>query len=249
MAICHNCFVIYMKNKVLVLMFLMCCACSFTKKNEDVKKPSENHIEEKVQDDVDIKDEYIDDNNTPIALYEKNGSSLKILNEFSSKIMTKKDIKTFQAFLSNEPLISYAGKKYANFYYEKYNEINKDHKYKVGFNLKYTLNDGTVISQNIFNPSTTQTNYDYIEVYLYDAYKHRNDSFYSHIEEKEYNDDTLITSIKLTAGSKFNDIKSKIILTVFTYDDDDFDEVTKEYRGNSKYSIAISDLNKTYEEN
>ena len=113
--------------------------------------------------------------------------------------------------------------------------------------MLYTLNDGTIISQNILGPSTTQTNYDYIETYLYDAYKHRNDSFYSHIEEKDYNENTLITSIKLTAGSKFNDIKSKIILTVFTYDDDDFDEETNAYRGNSKYSIVISDLNKTYE--
>ena len=47
--------------------------------------------------------------------------------------------------------------------------------------------------------------------------------------------------------SDMPDIKSKIILTVFTYDDDDFDEETNAYRGNSKYSIVISDLNKTYE--
>lgn len=229
------------------MLFLSGCSF-FNKKEEEKVKSTSNTTIKKEDSEEDIEPSYVDDNNTPIALYERNGSTLKKLSTFDSKITVKKDIKTFQAFPSDEETINHSGTKYANYYYEKWNEVNPDKKYKVGFNLSYTLNDGTNISQNILGPSTTQTNYDYIEVYLYDAYKHRNDSFYSHIEENEYNDETLITSIKLTAGSKFNDIKSKITLTVFTYDEDDFDPDNNEYRGNSKYSVTISDLNKTYDE-
>ena len=231
---------------ILLVSIVLLSGCSFFK-NES-KEVKEEPKPQEVEKEEEKEPEYTDDNTMPIGLYERNGSKIKKLSEYSAKIIVKKDIKTFQAFPSAEEEINHSGKRYADYYYEKWMEQNPEKKYKVGFNLKYTLNDGTIISQNILGPSTTQTNYDYIEVYLYDAYKHRNDSFYSHIEEKEYNDDTLITSIKLTAGSKFNDIKSKISLTVFTYDDDDFDPTTNEYRGNSKYSVVISDLGKTYEE-
>lgn len=248
MPICNNYFVIIMKNKILFCLLILCCGCSVFNRKEEPKKELKDNVKEEIkEEDIPKEPEYVDDNNTPIGLYERNGSKLKLLSEFNSKIQVKKDIKTFQAFPSKESEINHSGKRYADYYFEKYNEVNQDRKYKTGFNLKYTLNDGTEISQNIFGPSTTQTNYDYIEIYLYDAYKHRNDSFYSHIEERDYNDETIITSIKLTAGSKFNDIKSKIVLTVFTYDEDDFDE-NNEYRGNSKYSVVISDLNKNYDE-
>ena len=150
-------------------------------------------------------------------------------------------------FFSNEDQVQFSNMKFGEYFYNTFNELNPEKKYKIGFNLSYDLTDGTHISQNIFGPSTTQTNYDYIEVYLYDSYKHRNDSFYSHIEEFEYNEETLMTSIKLTAGSKFNDISSKITLSVFTYNEDDFDEETSEYRGVSKYSLLISNSNKNYE--
>ena len=235
------------KLTVLLISIFLLSGCSLFKKEEpSIKK--ENKTQEVKEEEKVVEPSYVDENTTPIALYERNGSRLNKLTEYNTKVNIKKDIKTFQAFPSIDNEINHAGKRYADFYYEKWMELNPEKKYKVGFNLTYTLNDGTKISQNILGPSTTQTNYDYIEVYLYDAYKHRNDSFYSHIEERDYNDDTLITSIKLTAGSKFNDIKSRITLTVFTYDADDFDPVTNEYRGNSKYSVIISDLNKSYEE-
>jgi len=233
------------KYIAIIIMILLLCSCS----EKDNPKDHVPKIKEEVKDNQQVVDDtpkYVDDNNIVIGLYDRNGNSLSLYKSFETRVQVKKDINTFQAFFSNDETVSYSGR-YAEYYYQKFNEVNPEKKYKVGFNLSYELNDGTKISQNIFGPSTTQTNYDYIEVYLYDAYKHRNDSFYSHIEENEYNDDTFITSIKLTAGSKYNDIKSRITLTVFTYDDDDFDEETKEYRGNSKYSILISDLNKNYE--
>ena len=235
-----------MKSKIvsLILFTLLISGCNiFPKKEEKVEL---KEIPSEKKEEVVSEPSYVDDNQIKVAFYNKNGYTLSLAQGYNGPINIKKDITTFQVFFSNDEQVVFSNQKFGEYFYNTFNEINPEKKYKVGFNLSYDLVDGTHISQNIFNPSTTQTNYDYIEVYLYDSYKHRNDSFYSHIEEYEYNDETMITSIKLTAGSKFNDIKSKITLTVFTYDEDDFDE-NNEYRGNSKYSLLISNSNKSYE--
>jgi len=236
-----------MKKRIflfLIISFFL-VGCGPKKKEKPKTKPKETYKEPEPEV---TEPTYVDENQIIVGLYDRNGTTLKLQKEYNGPINIKKDITTFQVFFSNEEEIRYSNMKFGEYYLNKFNEVNPEHKYKVGFNLRYTLNDGTEISQNIFGPSTTQTNYDYIEVYLYDSYKHRNDSFYSHIEENEFNDETNITSIKLTAGSKFNDISSRVTLTVFTYDDDDFEENTNEYRGNSKYSVTISNINKNYEE-
>ena len=51
-------------------------------------------------------------------------------------------------------------------------------------------------------------------------------------------ENTLLTSIKLTAGKKVNEISSDILVTAFTYDNDDFD-LDNNYIGISKYQIII----------
>lgn len=235
-----------MKSKIslLILAILLISGCSFFQKEENIEL-KEKPVEQK--EEIVEEPEYFDDNTIKVAFYNKNGYSLSLAHDYNGPITVKKDITTFQVFFSNEDQVQFSNMKFGEFFYNTFNEINPEKKYKIGFNLSYDLIDGTHISQNIFGPSTTQTNYDYIEVYLYDSYKHRNDSFYSHIEEYEFNDETLTTSIKLTAGSKFNDISSRITLSVFTYDEDDFDDVTNEYRGVSKYSLSISNSNKNYE--
>ena len=59
---------------------------------------------------------------------------------------------------------------------------------------------------------------------------------YSHLEE--VNDNTLMTSIKIYAVDGIDNVQN-IILTAFTYDDeDDFDD-NGNYRGSSSYTINI----------
>ena len=80
--------------------------------------------------------------------------------------------------------------------------------------------------------------WEHLMTYLYDDYANRNKSFYSHIENNEYNENTLFTAIKLQSSYSCSEITSNIYLTVFTYDtEDDFEN--NEYRGNSKYTITI----------
>ena len=56
--------------------------------------------------------------------------------------------------------------------------------------------------------------------------------------KEEFNENTLVTAIKIQSSYSIDQIASKITLTVFTYDtEDDFEN--NEYRGNSKYSMDI----------
>ena len=108
--------------------------------------------------------------------------------------------------------------------------------YRIGYIINFSTTESN-INKTIISPKDTTEFYDYLEVYLYDDY-HRNGGWYSHTTEEEFNSETLLTSIKLTAGEKVNEITSDITLTVFTYDEDDFDE-NNNYRGNSKYTITV----------
>ena len=75
-------------------------------------------------------------------------------------------------------------------------------------------------------------------IYLYDDIHQEDGAWYSHVTEEEFNENTILTSIKLTGSTLTNDINSDITLTVFTYDEDDFDE-SNNYRGISKDTIII----------
>ena len=231
------------KKVIIVLVIILLCGCA--------KQGEEKVINDPINDEEVIEQEvepsYVDENSFPIAFYtSKNGVFYK-LTEIKEGFVTKKDITTVQVFPSTDEAITLSTDK-GNAFYNKWVEFDENHVIKQGFNISYTLKDGTEISQNIMGPATTQLNYDYIEIYLYDAYAHRNDKWYSHIEEREMNDNTFFTSIKLTAGSKVDQIASKIKLTTFTYDtEDDFLE-NGDYRGQSQYSIDICDTNTTCNE-
>jgi len=82
--------------------------------------------------------------------------------------------------------------------------------------------------------------FDYVQLYLYDDVHKEIGAWYSHVTEEEYNEDTLLTSIKLTASTNIDKIISNITVIAFSYDEDDFDEEGF-YRGKSKWEVKIVD--------
>ena len=220
-----------MKKIIIICACLLLCACG-SKKNSEVNKI--NNSVKKVEE---VKDTYKDDNNTIVGLYLEKGRTLELVTDYSTDIVSGKDIGVYQIYFSNDNIVN-LNNKFGEEYYNKIISLDNHESIKVGFNIKYSLSNGENINQTITNPSNTITS-GYILNYLYDDYKNRNSNYYSHIEESEYNDDTLFTSIKLYANS-IDLLTSDIELTVFTYDtDDDFDELGN-YRGNSKYTVNIS---------
>ena len=213
----------YKKIIIVLIIILVCCGCINTKKVEKKKK-------KKVS--VEYIEKYKDLNNTPISFYTINGSKLDKLTKINKKIVSMEDIGLFQVFPSNEESVSIN-----NFALDYYNEWTKYNNIKLGFNIKFST-DTETISYNILNPSNCMDKWEYVMNYLYDDYANRGKSFYSHIEENEYNENTLFTAIKLQSNDKAYDIKNKILLTVFTYDTED-DFLDGEYRGNSSSTLTI----------
>jgi hypothetical protein len=168
----------------------------------------------------------------PISFYENN-----------KKITTKKvvfevgrDLGIFQVFPSNEDSIDNW-----NHFYDEWSKYDTNHNTKIGYNVSFTTHDGKSISYNILNPTYPKEYDSYMMPFLYDDYNNRGKSWYSHVEENSYNENTFLTSIKLFANGDISNINSNINLTVFTYDtEDDFDPITKEYRGNSKATLVLT---------
>ena len=113
-----------------------------------------------------------------------------------------------------------------------YNDIDD---YKIGFNIKFILKDGTNFNGNFLEPDIYKFG-KYFYVYLYDDINQEDNVSYSHLEEMK--DNNKITSIKIYAVDGIDEVDN-FILSVFTYkDDNDFDE-NGNYRGKSIYGIRI----------
>ena len=221
-----------MKRIILIIIpLLLLCGCE----KKEIKE--EKIIKPEVQKE-EVKPDYIDTNKTPIGIYELNGNTLKKLTTINRQTIIEEDLGIFQVYPSNEDEIS-LNTSFANSYYEHWQEYKSNTNLKVGFNLKFHLSSGEDISYNILYPSDCMNKWEYLMNYLYDDYANQGKGFYSHIENNEYNENTLFTAIKLQNSYQIAEVDSKIVLTVFTYDtEDDFDE-NGEYRGNSSYSMTI----------
>ena len=216
-------------KKLFILIFILltitgCTKEEITNKEQKVENPKE--VEE-----VEI---YQDENTTPISIYQLNNNTLKKLDTIEKTLNVEEDIGIFQIYPSTENTIS-LNKNYGQVFYDewiKYKNI------KLGFNIKYTLKNNETTSYNIFSPKETFDHWEYLMNYLYDDFNNQHKYFYSHLEDKDMNESTVITSIKLQAAYKCREI-TNIKLTVFTYDSED-DFLDNEYRGNSQSTMTIN---------
>lgn len=217
-------------KKIIYLIFLLVLVsgCGYNKEID-------NKIEE-VNEDKEEKEVYQDDNEIKLGLflYDNNYYNKERLEEtYYTSFINGTDIGSFEVFLTDDKIVN--GKNFKevwNNYYNKYTNIEN---YKVGFNIKFILEDGTNYSANFLEPDIYRFS-DYFYVYLYDDINQEDNSFYSHLEET--NEDTMLTSIKLYAASGIDKVQN-IVLSAFTYDSsEDFDE-NGTYRGNSLYVIRI----------
>ena len=217
------------KILLLLIIFLMGCTPKEDINNEEKILENNDISKEEI-----VEEQYIDDNPIKLGLYLYTGSynNKEKLSTYETPFVSGSDIGSFEVFFTDEEVINgNSFKSLFNSYYDKYVGIDN---YKIGYNIEFTLSDGTVNKFNLLEPNTYLYG-DYFYTYLYDDIHVNDGEFYSHLES--INDDTLITSIKIYAVDKIDEV-DKIKLTVFTYDNDDFDEEGN-YKGTSKYSINI----------
>ena len=224
------------KNYFFILLFIIIVVVSGCK-NEKTKENIKEEVTEPIIEEKEEIPKYIDINNTPISFYTLQGNKLIKLTEITKHLNVEEDIGLFQIFPSNENEIL-LNKSFGETFFEEWNKYNTNNNLKIGINIKFNLTNEE-ISYNIFGPENTFEKWEYLMNYLYDDYANRGKGYYSHIEENDYNENTLFTAFKMQSSYNCNEIISPIQVTVFTYDSlDDFDN--NEYRGNSHYTFKIN---------
>ena len=202
------------------------------------------HVEEEVisdnlREEVSEKDEYVDDNPIEVGFYRYYGSSREreLLISYETSFENLVDIGSFEVFFTRDSFIS--GGQFQEVWKDYYNRYEGIDNYKIGFHISFGVSNGEVYSRNILSVSDIKDFVYYVQVYLYDDVNQEVGTFYSHLEAIE--EDTIISSIKVTGGTAVSEVITPITLTVFTYNgEDDFDSETSQYRGNSSYTILIN---------
>lgn len=108
---------------------------------------------------------------------------------------------------------------------------------KIGYTLRYALDDGSEIKFSMLSPSHIEHT-EYIECWLYDDYHREPHKFYSHLKASGMKDNTLITSIKLTAGKQIDRVTDIWLTAYICASLDDFDE-ERNYIGDTSCTIHI----------
>lgn len=214
----------------LILLLLTSCNTKIEEKEKATNKTQE------INKNTIQQDTYIDDNPIKLGLYLYTGhnTNRKLTSEYSTNWSLNVDLLSLEVYYTiDDEIPGFNQKQVWNNYYQKYQNIDN---YRIGYKIEFTTTEGE-ISKTILSPNDTNEIYDYIQIYLYDDIN-QTSSWYDHIDKDEYNESTLLTSIKLTGSTKTDKITSDITLTAFTYDSGDFDE-NNEYRGISKYTTMI----------
>lgn len=205
-------------------------------KNDNQVEPSIKM--DNVKPDINSEDTKYEDNNQIIVglyKYYGRGKDRELISEYANNWTYHQDISSFEVLYTNDKTTN------SNLLQDNFNEYFNTHEntsnYRIGYIISFMTNNYE-INKTIISPKDTEEFFDYLEIYLYDDYHIQKGAWYSHTTEEEFSEETLLTSIKLTAGKNIEEITSDIKVTVFTYDFDDFDEFNN-YRGNSKYTIVV----------
>lgn len=216
-----------MKKKLLIMMILLSLT-GCTKKEEPkiIKNEEKPKIETKVEEE-----KYEDLNNLPISVFVYQNNLPVKVHEYKSNWINGEDISYFTMLHTDVEQLSY--EPFAVLYERYKNGANV----KNGIMIEFEKGEEK-IKKTIINPADVWQYFDYVQVYLYDDILHQNDSWYSHITEEEFNDNTNVTTFKITAGYHMDEVTSDVVITAFSYDsEDDFKDGF--YRGNSSYQIVL----------
>lgn len=159
------------------------------------------------------------------------------VSEFSSTRKAKKDIDCFEIFASTEKTVT--GKTFR----AMWNAVWESHEIrdnaKIGFVIAFSYGE-TQVRKTLLKPSDAAEFYDYLEIYMYDDIHQTPGQWYTHLEDKDMKEETIISSIKLTSGSKIAEV-GDIILTAFIYNGDDCFNAEGEYIGEVVASVLITE--------
>lgn len=167
-----------------------------------------------------------------------------VVGEYRTTWVTGKDIGVFYAYPTRKETVeSLPFMDLFKLYWNTDFFPNAD-EYKIGYHLTFTLESSEVVEMTIRLPRDCPKDpnayfYQYIEVYVYDNLHRIPGPTFYHLEESSTYDETIMTSIKLTAGTRSSEVVSAVLTAFVFKDDNDFDPVTGEYIGRTSYEIAV----------
>ena len=159
----------------------------------------------------------------------------KLGDTYTAKWKKGKDIGSFEVVASDADTLDADGHFFGSIFGNAWFAFPDASAFRIGYTMRYTLDDGTEIRYTMLTPKYIEHT-EYIECWMYDDYHQTPHKFYSHL--KNVKGDTLITSIKLTCGSRIDSVQ-EIWLTAFVYASlDDFD-ADRNYTGDVSCTLHI----------
>lgn len=233
-----------MKKLVMLIILILLVSSSLViillKQNKEHNENNKEIVDKPI-DSLEDEEKYIDDNPIILGLYVKENGNYKLITEYNNVWKRGVDIGVVTVFATNENIIS--SSEFKTKWWEYWNSYPNIDDYKIGYNIKYTVSDGTTYNRRILCPEDTDMDWGWGElfIYLYDSANATPGVGYSHLTPDKVIENTKYSTIKLTGHDVTKDFLSPIELTVFTYkDNNDFDPITGLYRGNSFYTITIN---------
>jgi len=169
----------------------------------------------------------------------ENGTAArKYITEFKSVRTAKKDIDCFEILATQVALAE--GNSFKSIWNAAWDSHENAENAKIGFHISFTLSSGETVSKQLLKPGDSKSFYDYLEIYMYDDVHVTPGVWYTHLEDKDMKEETVITSIKLTSGSKIAQV-GDISLTAFIYSGDDCFDAEGNYIGLVSETIVIQD--------
>lgn len=151
-----------------------------------------------------------------VGLYDdlENNGTYTRLYDWNEPWVKGRDIAVFDVIPSFESVLS--GDDYKTLWNAEAKKLSSDSLPKPYFLLEYTLSDGTERSVDIYSwkEADAVTKEGYIEIYLYDDIHQEDGVWYYHLTENTTDENSVISSIKITAGDSISEVKH-IRLTAF----------------------------------
>lgn len=212
-----------MRRFLIILLVLSILLCSCRKIEQPAPETSSDYVSETESISEEIKDttEAVTTEYTPplpclVGLYDdlENNGTYTRLYEWNEPWQSGKDIAVFDVIPSVETELY--SKSYKHLWKSEAEKLSDDCPVKPYFVLDYLLNDGSVFSVNISSYSDAEDiiKEGYLEIYLYDDINQEDGQWYYHLTKNTTNENTVISSIKITAGKLIDSVKS-ITLTAY----------------------------------
>ena len=174
-----------------------------------------------------------------VSFYTPEGKSysprVRMGDTYTAKWKKGKDIGSFEVIASDAPRLE--GEFFGDIFGAAWTAFPGASGCKIGYTLRYALDDGSEIQFTMLSPNHIEHT-EYIECWLYDDYHREPHRFYSHLKGSSMKKDTLITSIKLTAGEKIAHVTDIWLRAFVCASLDDFD-AERNYIGPTACEIHI----------